>query len=84
MRHADALNYRRAPKCGSCTREVVKEADSGTQKDRGYINANLVKETSFDALLDGVGTMHPDRFSAGGSFRFLHSAFDTVRHEMDR
>lgn len=84
MRHADTLNYRRAPKCGSCTCEVIKEADAGTQKDRGYVNANFVQEPSFDALLDGIGTMHSDRFSTRGGFRFLHSAFDTVRHEMDR
>jgi hypothetical protein len=82
--YADASNYCGVAQDGLCAGEVVEETNSRAKKNCRDVDADFVKEASIQQLLDGVCSVDENRLPGGGGFGFIHGAFDTVRHEVDR
>ena len=82
--NADTRHHHRGAKDGWRAGEVVEESDSGAEKNRRDVDANLVEEASIQALLDGVCAVDPDGLPGGGGSGLVHGALDAVGHEVDR
>ena len=68
---------------GRGVRQMVEEANAGPENHGREVDCELVEEAGVEELLDGIGTVNPDRFPGSGCFGLAHRALDPVRHEMD-
>ena len=84
MGNADSLDHRRAAKKGWRAGEVVKESNSGAEKNGRDVDIELVEKAGIHQLLDGVSSVDPDGLPRGGGFGLLHGTFEAVSHEVDR
>src|SRR4051812_45838285 len=74
VRHADTRDHRRVAKDGRRAVKVVKESNSGAQKNCRDVNVDFVEEAGIKALLDGVGAVDPNGLSGSGGLDLVHGA----------
>jgi len=69
--HADARDHRRVAKDGWRVGEVVKESNSGTEKNRRDVDVDFVEEARIQALLDGVSAVDPHDFPTAAALAWF-------------
>jgi hypothetical protein len=81
--NADARDHGRVAKSGRRDGEVIKEPNSGTQKNCRNVDADFVEQVGIQQLLNGVSAMDANGLPGSSGFGLVHGAFDAVGYEVD-
>src|SRR5512132_2887985 len=80
---ADARDHRRVAKDGWRAGEVIKEPNSGAEKNCRDVDADFVEEASIQQLLNRVSAMDANGLPGSGGLGLVDGAFDAIGHEVD-